>query len=162
MTDSTDINKAVSACRNLAKQFRSFSKVADVLEELGDVEKRLENGVKDAQTLDDMLTNMDKRKFDLKAEIEQAEKDRDGAVSDRDKELEAQEAVAEDIKRKARDEAAQIVATARNEADAVMESLAVAKLEAEGELSRVKVAVDEVQLALAALKEEMAALKERL
>ncbi len=162
MTDSLDINKAVSACRNLAKQFRSFSKVADVLEELGNVEKRVEQKVLQEAGLADRLASLENSVQAFEANARRAKNQRDEAIANRDKELEIQEAIAEDVLNTARDMATEIVAKANEEADSIAETSRITKLSFEGELLRVSAEADEAQAALKVAREEMAALKERL
>ncbi len=162
MTDSLDIKKAVSACHNLAKQFQSFSKVADVLTELGDVQKHCESLQHEKSSLTNACNKLSASIDEARYQEKEAIAARIQAVKNRDKELEAQEAIAADIIETAGAEAAKIVAKIRVFADEAAAKEVSDLARVEKELSGVMAQVASAREALADLRREMAALKERL
>lgn len=162
MTNSADINKAVSACRNIAKKFQSFSIVADTLTELGDVQKQCEQMESKRASLKGDLETLKYQISTTATRREEAVDQLDEAIKNRDTELEIQEAVAANTQIRAWDDAARIVADAQNKADDLYAEASAFKDSADEDLSAVEVQVMDQRHQLARLKDEMAALKERL
>lgn len=162
MTSSADLAKAVSACHKISKQFSSFPIVAKALGELGDVKKEYDLVLSQREALGKQFDQLLKRKVTAEEETVSAEQERDAAVKSCDGYLEGQKAVAEDILSRARDEASQIDAKTRNEADAVREMSLISLAKADEELSQVKVRVAETISKLNDLRSELAIIKGRL
>ncbi len=160
--DAGKLAKAVSGCQNLAQKFRAFSVVAEMLEDLGDVSKHCENLQREKSSLMNACNNLSASIEESRGQEKEAQQARDVAVANRDKELEVQEAVAEDILGKAKDEAKEIVKFATDSVELKKEAFEKLLVVARNKWSDMEFKVSEAAEKLRVLNEDIAAIKAKL
>lgn len=162
MTSPQDIAKAFSAVRNLSKSFKAMTIVADVLSELGDIEKRCAAvGMKHKFLLKE-IADLTLNRDCMRVESLSAEVERDVAVQEKTKaEVTAQKTISE-IVDKARAEAAEISRAAGDDMAQEWAEHADAKDKALRELSDVLRQIKESDTTLNNLRNAIAEIKEKL
>lgn len=157
--DAKKLAQAVSVCQNLSKKFNAFSVVAELLDDFGDLEKQCALRFKQQKELDSDIARLVDAKAAAELDARDAKAVLQAAVANRDSELEAQEAVGEDIRHRANVEAKNLVSDAQAEVYLVLEASGDEKAKADAKLSKVWGEVGDATNKLQDLNEEIAAIK---
>jgi len=162
MADSKDIQKALSAVFNISKKFQSFSVVAEILGELGDVQKQYEFLTKEKDILTFTLGSLDKEITKARVQAGEVRVELEEAITNRDKEFDAQESIAEDISNTAKVKAKGIIDEACVTADNIRDESSVMRGDADRELSKVQIEVNEAKVLLTSYENKLADFKANL
>ena len=158
----SEIMLAANAARSIAKTFGSFALVADMLENLGDIEDRERVAKEHLDSLHGEISKLGVEKAAAARETAEALVSRDTTMADRDKILDDAADEAAEIIQEAHEEATKWGADDREARDVWLEDLDAKQKEAEDKLSRALTEVDGARVVLWSINADIVAIKYQL